>query len=472
MKTTEKSTAPAVNPEALKAFVTKMAKNRFKGSAKDATRAVNSIYGNDYDQIDAKNLSERIKYINSLLAPLDQNPKALKVVQGITEKLNTVMAKMPEDVLNDVIIDDGELKLWTNEKGSLATKANNHLLDIIKTAKKRSQVKKKQLKIPNINKEFSSNDYETIAEENNISAEETKEIVRLLKSCLNEQGHFVRMEFEKRAKDFAQHRKTVFSVLWQFLKNFGEEKNCFSFLNALQVLVEELQHPIDAIKILLSDFCLESKKPTFQDRMAIMLCNQFIRTYNKERQLDIEITPEEVLHVQKGLNRGVVEYAKWKINGEKKALLQKAITIREHLQESLNSEQGDDLSLNIRSLLTLEREFYIFLSIVDGPTAYTILRDALGTYGDPKSPLYQQSASHVYATVLIQHLSTVIRSFGRLGKTEDTSLFDDVKAWQNEFLHSKEGSQHDEGIARRIISLIDKSIIAIQSRSEDTNQNP
>ncbi len=471
MKAAKKSPAPALNPEVLKAFVTKMAKNRFKSSPKDATSAVHSIYGNDYDQVDIKNLSVRIKYINNLLATLDQNPKAFKVMQGITERLKTVMAQMPKDVLDDVVIDDGELKLWSNEQGCLDTKVNKNLLDIIETAKKRSTVKKKQPKIPNLDKKFSSDDYETLADEFNISAEEAKEIVRLLKNCLNDHGHFMRVEFEKRVSDFALHSKTIFSVLWQFLKNFGEEKNCFSFLNALQVLVEELQQPIDAMKILLANFCLESKKPTFQDRMAIMLSNQFIRTYNKERHLDIEITPEEVLHVQDGLNHRVIEYVRWKINGEKKAFLQKAIAIREHLQECLNSDQSVDLSLNIRSLLTLEREIYIFLSLVGGHTSYTILRDALDTYGNPKSPLYQQRVSHIYATALIQHLTIVIRCFGRLGKTEDIALFEDVKAWQDKFLHSKEGSQHDDVLARRIISLIDKSIKDIQSRSENINQN-
>ena len=280
------------------------------------------------------------------------------------------------------------------------------------------------------------------------------------------------MEFEKRTSEFAQQRKTIFSILWQFLKNFGEEKNCFSFLNALQLLVEKLQQPIDAIKILLGDFCLQSKKPTFQDRMAIMLCNQYIRTYNKERHLDIEITPEEVISVQEGVNPRVKEYARWKINGEKKAFLQKAIAIREHLQECLNSDKGDDQSSNIRSLLNIEREIYIFLSIVGGQISYTILRDALGTYGDPKSTLYQQETSHVYAATLIQHLAIVIRGFGRLAIAKDIAIFEDVKAWQNEFLLSKEGSQHDEALARKIISLIDKSIKEIQSRPEDTNQNP
>lgn len=472
MKATEQSATPAVNPEALKAFVTKMAKNRFKGSAKDATLAVNSIYGNDYDQIDVKNLSERIRYINDLLAPLDKNPKALKVVQGITQRLNTVMAKMPEDVLSDVIIEDGELKLWSNDEGSLNTKVNKNLLDIIETAKKRNRKNKKQPKIPDLDKEFSSNDYETLADSFNIDAKEAKEIAGSLKNCVNERGHFVRMEFEKNVSDFSQHKKTVFPIVWQFLKNFGEEKNCFSFLNALQVLVQDLKQPIDAIKILLADFCLEPKKPTFQDRMAMMLCNQYIRTYNKEQQLDIEITPEEVLLVQDGVNRRVQDYAKWKINGEKKAFLRKAITIREHLQESLNSEPSDDLSHNIRSLLTLEREIHIFLSIAGGETSYTILRDALNTYGDPKSPLYQQKASHNYAAALIQHLAVVIRGFGRLGKIKDLTLFEDVKAWQNEFLRSKDGSQHDEALARKIIRLIDKSILDLQSRSEDTNQKP
>ncbi len=471
MKVAKKLQTPTLNPELLKAFVTKMAKIRFKGSPKDAIKAVHSIYGNDYDQVDIQNLSERIRYINDLLAILEKNPKAFKVMQGLTERLNTVMAQMPNDVLDDVVVDNGELKLWSNDKGSLNTKVNKNILEIIETVKKRSIIRKKNIKILNIDKELSDADYETLADEFNISSEEAQKIVHLFKSCLNKQGYFVRLQFEKRVSEFAQHGKAIFSVLWQFLKDFGKEKNCFSFLNVLQVLIEELQQPIDAIKILLANYCLEPKNPTFDDRMAIMLCSQFIRTYNKERHLDIELTPDEVLRVQNGLNRRVIEYARWKINGEKKAFLQKAIAIREQLQECLNSDQNDNVSLNIRSLLALEREIYIFLSLVGGQTSYTILRDALGTYGDPKSPLYQERESHLYATALIQHLTIVIRSFSRLGKTEDIALLEDVKTWQEEFLNSKRYSQKDDALARRIISLSSQSIKDIQSRSENNNQN-
>ena len=471
MKAAKTSSTPALNPDVLKAFVTKMAKIRFKDSPKDVTQAVHSIYGNDYDRVDIQNLSERIKYINDLLAILDSNPKTSKVMQGLTDRLNMVMAQMPQDVFDDVVIDGGELKLWSKDQGSLNTKVNKNILDIIETAKKRSTVRKKEIKIPNIDRELSDADYKNLADEFNISPDEAKKIVHLFKSCLNAHGHFVRTEFEKRASEFAQYGKTIFRILWQFLKDFGEEKNCFSFLNVLQVLVEELQQPIDAIKILLANYCLEPLNPTFDDRMAIMLCNQFIRTYNKERNLDIEFTPEEVLHVKNGLNPRVIEYARWKIDGEKKAFLQKAITIREHLQEYLSMDQNDDLSLKVRFLLTLEREAYIFLSLVGGQTSYTILRDALGTYGDPKSPLYQYVKRQFFSTMLIQHLTIVIRGFARLSKAEDIALFKNVKAWQAEFLKSNKFFQNNDSLAKRIIRLIDQSIKDIQSRSEKNNQN-
>jgi hypothetical protein len=45
------------------------------------------------------------------------------------------------------------------------------------------------------------------------------------------------------------------------------------------------------------------------DRNAIMLANILLRTYNKELDVDIEMTPEEVLNVRNGLDRDVVHYA-------------------------------------------------------------------------------------------------------------------------------------------------------------------
>ena len=138
------------------------------------------------------------------------------------------------------------------------------------------------------------------------------------------------------------------------------------FLNSLQTLIKEMNNPIQAIKVLLTDFVLDPAGVKYPDRNAIMLVNQFLRTYNKEISMDIEITPEEVLLVNEGLNTNAVNYARCKVDGDQKAFDKKFKTIRKSLLESLNTNSSDSNPLPIRFLLALEREIHIFLSLVGG----------------------------------------------------------------------------------------------------------
>jgi hypothetical protein len=45
----------------------------------------------------------------------------------------------------------------------------------------------------------------------------------------------------------------------------------------------------------------------------------------------------------------------------------------------------------VRHLLFLEREIFIFLSLLSGKTAHLILVSALNEYGDPKAGIYRTS---------------------------------------------------------------------------------
>jgi hypothetical protein len=195
-----------------------------------------------------------------------------------------------------------------------------------------------------------------------------------------------------------------------------------------------------------------------------MLVNQFLRTYNKEINMDIEITPEEVLLIKEGLNTAAVNYAGWKVDGDQKAFLKKFGTIRKRLLESLNTNSADSNQLPIRFLLALEREIHIFLALVGGSTAYTVIRGALNVYGDPESRVYQSQESQNHISALLQHLGVLIRGFGRLGKIEDLALLDDVKSRQEMFLSLVGEDVRHNTLVRRFIGWVDASENNIFSR--------
>ena len=228
-------------------------------------------------------------------------------------------------------------------------------------------------------------------------------------------------------------------------------------------MIRETKNPISAIKVLLSDIILDPGIIQYPDRNAVMLANQFLRTYNKEKNMDIEITPEEVLLVQEGLDISVVNYAKWKIDSSQKAFFDKFITIRKKLIESLDIENPDSHHLPIRFLLALEREIHIFLSLVGGTAAYTVIKGALTVYGNPGSQVYLMKESQSNMTALLQHLAVLIRGFGRLGTEKDLALLDDVKNNEDGFLALGNDARH-EALVKRILGWVDAAKNSITAR--------
>jgi hypothetical protein len=197
-----------------------------------------------------------------------------------------------------------------------------------------------------------------------------------------------------------------------------------------------------------------------------MLAIQFLRTFNKEINMDIEITPEEVLMVNKGLEPGVRRYLAWKIDGEKKRFVEKIVTIRKKLIQSFEQEGSDLKVLPIRFLLALEREAHIFLALVGGKTATAVIQGALNVYGNPASQIFLLKESPHYMTGLLQHLGILIRGIGRVGQESDFTLLDDIKKRQRGFFNLSEEPRHT-ALVRRTLGAIDTAKHEISSRMKN-----
>ena len=105
--------------------------------------------------------------------------------------------------------------------------------------------------------QFTDQDYEQLSKTFNIPTGEAEKIARLLKSCFDDQGNYQRALFEKNVKALAKHPKKIFEVLWEFIKEIPRRSDRLPFLNSLQLLVNELNQPKQAAKILVSDFILD-----------------------------------------------------------------------------------------------------------------------------------------------------------------------------------------------------------------------
>ena len=253
--------------------------------------------------------------------------------------------------------------------------------------KRRVLTKKKIEKMVHEPIDFDAQDYEAIARDFNISVAEAKTFLDLLKGCFDGSGNFVRSGFEKNIPHMAKYGVKIFSFLWHYLKETLSRKDRVAFLNSLQTLILEMRQSPAALILLLEDFCGSPNEVLFSDRNALILTNVLLRKYNKEIRNDIEITPEEVLLVREGLSPEAVKASGDAIDSQTDAFFQKIRTIHGKILNGLRSGK-DDGAVPLRFLLSLERECYIFLSLIGRPFGHAVLKSAVKTYGNPGSEIY------------------------------------------------------------------------------------
>ena len=335
--------------------------------------------------------------------------------------------------------------------------------ELLKDSKTRDGARKKKRIKLNPHQNFTNQDVEVIATNFEISALDANKIIQLYQNCFDIRGNFLRRAFEKNVPRFARYEKKIFEILWEFLKETPRRCNRLAFLNSLQLMVGEIKAPIRAIKVLLTDFTQSPEGVQYPDRNAMMLVNQLLRYYNKEVIMDIEMTPEEVLLVKGGLDKKVVNYVAWKVDGESKPFQQKMATIRKRIAEAMDPNLSQEPFWPIRFLLALEREVHICLALVGGKTALKDMRSALNDYGNPAS-LHHLKESPGQMETLLWHLAAIIRGLGRLGRQSDLRLLDKIKIQQDHLMNLNPDRRY-QILVRHVMRLVDASKDAIRSRN-------
>ena len=460
----ESGFAYPIDSGVVKARVAQFVKQSFGDSPQNARKIIKSIYGRDFGNMTGHGLGERLVLITDLLHSMEKNPNSPRLMQEVLGRVQQGMDQVANDLFDDFVIDDKGVKYWSDQGEKTVDNVDKRLLTVVEQARQKSVKQKKNRTALNPTEDFSEQDLEAIARDFDIPAEDAEKIVATFRNCFDSHNNFLRASFEKNVPEFAQCKKKVFDILWEFLKQTPHRSDRLPFINSLQLLIKEIKNPIQAIKVLLSDIIIDPASVQYPDRNAVMLANQFLRTYNKEINMDIEITPEEVLLVQEGLDISVVNYAKWKVDSNQKAFFDKFITIRKLLIDSLDMDEADSNHLPIRFLLALEREIHIFLALVGGKVAYTVIKGALNVYGNPGSQVYLMKKSQNNMTPLLQHLAVLIRGFGRLGMEKDLQLLNEVKNNEDGFLALGNDTRH-EALVKRILGWIDASKNSITARS-------
>ncbi|MGD8521321.1 MAG: hypothetical protein PVF56_09280 [Desulfobacterales bacterium] len=435
-------------------FVPQAIRDAFGVLPDPSAKYPDSIDGISLDHIDPKEVGQRLQDAFNLIDKIESRTEGWELLEEVIQSIQGRFELAGDSVFDSMIVEKDDLKIMAQGKEIAIEGLNRNLLDRIEYYKERSVFKKKMRAIAACGIDFDTEDYQDLAERFDMATEDMKEIITRVKGCFDEQGHFLKGTFDQHIREFADYPENIFALFWQYLKEPLERKDRVAFLNSLQLLIAEMNSAKSAVQVLMADLCHDPANVSFSDRNAPMFACILLRRFNKELNLDIEVTPEEVLLVKEGLNAEVVKVVSEIIENHPEVFLEKIQTIQTKINDALKPNATGGEPMPLRYLLSLEREIHILTALVGGETALSVLRNAVKRYGNPYSKIYKYEQSRHYLPAFLQHLKVAIRGLGRIGERIDLAILEDVKIRQKGFLRLGEGLQH-ENLVVRIMDWID-----------------
>jgi hypothetical protein len=431
-------------------------------SPEKVAKVIKSVYGDDYPKINSHHLEERLGLSSHLLQAIDSKPKNEDARQEVLTNLQKRLDTVRDDVFDNLYVSRSEDDK-VGAKGTLLGVVNRQLFKMVSFFKGRSTARKKMVGMVHGTIQFDERDFEVLSEDFGIDMDEARKLVDALKQCFNEKGRFVKSAFAGALSRFTRYEKKIFEFLWRHLKDVVAPEDRTAFLNALQILTGRMNQPKRAFKILLEDFLKDPGDIQFSDAKALMLANLMLHEYDKSLA-DIEITPEDILFDQRGLDKEVARYAAWRMDREQETFFDKVRTIHQSLCEALEYGQTRKHHLAVKDLLTLEREVYIFLSMMETTVGRSVMRSAVTEYGSPESDIYFLKESDRFMSHLLQNLRIAIRGLANIGSMESIPSLEAVKTREEVFQRLKKTKAHRDQ-SRLISDWVDEAVKVIRFRS-------
>ncbi|WP_155316682.1 hypothetical protein [Desulfosarcina alkanivorans] len=433
-----------------------------EASPEKVAKVIKSVYGDDYPKINSHHLEERLGFSSHLLQAIDSKPKSEDARQEVLTNLQKRLDTVRDDVFDNLYVsrsgDDN-----VGNSGTILGAVHRQLYKMVSFFKGRSSTRKKMTGMVHGTIRFDERDFEILSEDFGIDMDEARELVDALKQCFDEKGRFIKSAFASALSRFTRYEKKIFEFLWRHLKDVVAPEDRTAFLNSLQMLTGRMNQPKRAFKILLEDFLKDSGRIQFSDAKALMLANLILHEYDKSLA-DIEITPEDILLDKRGLDKEVARYAAWRMDREQEAFFDKARTIHQSLCEALEFGQTRKQRLTVKELLGLEREVYIFLSMMETTVGQSIMRSAVTEYGSPESDLYFLKESDRFMSHLLQNLRIAIRGLANIGSMESIPSLEAVKTREEIFQRLKKSKAHRDQ-SRLISDWVDEAVKMIRFRS-------
>jgi hypothetical protein len=445
-----------------KAYIAQLAMETVGASPQKVAKMIKSVYGDDYARVNKYLLMERLHLSSDLLTAAGKRDPEKKVRKEVLVNLHQRLGQVKDQVIDEVEVSEDKGQSRGAEPAP-PDAVHSQIYNMVKFFKGRSAAHKKMVGMVHRSVEFKNQDYEILAKDFRIDVADARDLVEKLKGCFGEGGRFKKSEFKDTIRHFSQYEQKLFGFLWHHMKDTILPVDRIPFLNALQELTARMNKPNRAFKILLEDICSDPESVQFSDNKAVMLANLIVHRPDKALA-NYEITPEDIVLDRHNLDPTVVQYAAWRIDKDREQFFTKVQTIHKKLTEALSLGATSEKQIPASLLLNLERELFIFLSLVECEAGKPILRSAVIEYGDPGAEIYRLKESEAFMGGILQNLRVALRGVGSVGNMGDVALLETVKGHNEDFQRLK-NDRLFRSQARLVSEWADEAVKIIKFRS-------
>ncbi|MBU0674954.1 MAG: hypothetical protein KJ950_09955 [Proteobacteria bacterium] len=439
---------PKMTAEAVQ--VSRLVLSKYGNNPRMATEMISSIQEEGYRKIQTDIMGKRLTLATEFLHHADGRENKTILHNEALRNIEDGLDQIPDTIYDNISVHGNEVSALNHQGQKTMWSLHDKILSLLSFFKQRSTTNKKIQDIANKDVVFEQEDYEVIAKNFNISLYDASRLVSLLRDCFEDDGRFRRASFEKNVPEFVQYEGRVFAFLWHYLKELETRKDRVTFLNSIQILIAKLNRPQDVCAILLKDIFNSSAEVSYSDRNGLILGTILLRKYNKEGESNIELTPEEVLLVQDGLNQDMAKMATDYIEKNRELVIQKFRSITEKLFDSSAQKTLAKDQMPSRFLLYLLREMIIYFSLIGGSMAQSIIKRVIQEFGNPQSSYYKKMKNKSELRYALQLLQAACRGIRRFDDSRSSALFDEIKSNQNNFVKLNGIRSHRIAVERLI----------------------
>lgn len=428
---------------------------KYGSNPRMASEVISSINSGGYANIRTEVMGKRLTRASDFLDLAEESANRLTLQGEALQNIEEGLDRVPDSVYDKISIQDAEVSTVSDEGQQTNWSFHEKIFGLLRFFKQRSTTKKKVRDIANRKVLFDSEDYSVIARNFRVTEKEAAHLLDLLRGCFDDSGHFRRNFFERNIPEFVRYESRVFEFLWHYLKELPLRNDRVAFLNALHILVAKLTQPQDALAILLADVFNKAAIINFSDRNGLILANMLFRHSHLGGGSNIELTPDEVLLVREELKQSMVEAARTFCGENQEYIIQKVRRITEALLLKSSAPDQEEVGIQPRFLLYLQRELVIFLSLLGGESALAIVQGVTQEFGNPESAYYKEMRKKENLRYSLQLLQVATRGLRRFEDPQALALIDTILHREKAFVQLCEEPAM-QGYVRTVMERISK----------------